>query len=212
MYSETLQSDSGNKKEFRIEAANVISEEVDRLSSLITGLLNMTKIETGSLTPERSLVRLRDVATAAFEEAKSFPTPHDIRFEFDVPKEMSPVYVDKDLIRIALTNLLSNAVKYNREDGQVRLSVVETEDAFQIRVADLGIGISEHEEARVFSKFYRSSDERVQSVGGHGLGLALARQIVELHHGSLSLDRDRDEGTEFIINLWKETSTMKQAI
>ncbi len=212
MYSETLLSDAGNKKEFRTEAANVISDEVDRLSTLITGLLNMTQIETGSLTPERSLVRLRDVASAAFEEAKSFPTENEIAFVFDVPKEMSPVYVDKDLIRIALTNLLSNAVKYNRDGGEVRLSVSETEDAFQLRVADSGIGISQDEEMQIFEKFFRSNDERVQSVGGHGLGLALARQIVELHHGSLSLDRDRDEGTEFIINLWKDTSTLKQAI
>ncbi len=212
MYSETLLSDAGNKKEFRTEAANVISDEVDRLSTLITGLLNMTQIETGSLTPERSLVRLRDVASAAFEEAKSFPTQNQISFVFDVPKEMSPVYVDKDLIRIALTNLLSNAVKYNRDGGEVRLSVSETDDAFQVRVADSGIGISESEEAQIFEKFFRSADERVQSVGGHGLGLSLARQIVELHHGSLSLDRERDEGTEFVINLWKDTSTLKQAI
>ncbi|MDJ0747856.1 MAG: ATP-binding protein [Woeseiaceae bacterium] len=212
MYSETLLSDAGNEREFRIEAANVISEEVDRLASLITGLLNMTQIETGSLTPERGLVRLRDVASAAFEEAKTFPTQNEISFVFDVPKEMSPVYVDKDLIRIALTNLLSNAVKYNRDRGEVRLTITETDDAFQIRVADSGIGISESEEAQIFDKFFRSADERVQSVGGHGLGLALARQIVELHHGSLSLDRDREEGTEFIVNLWKDTSTLKQAI
>lgn len=212
MYSETLLSEAGNKKEFRVEAANVISEEVDRLSSLITGLLSMTQIETGSLTPERSLVRLRDVATAAFDEARKFPTPHDIDFVFDVPKEMSPVFVDKDLIRIALTNLLSNAVKYNRNGGEVRLTVVETEDAFQVRVADSGIGISEQEQAEIFNKFYRSEDERVQAIGGHGLGLSLARQIIELHHGSLSLDHERTEGAEFIINLWKETSTIKQAI
>lgn len=212
MYSESLLSEAGRKEEFRVEAANVISDEVDRLSSLITGLLSMTQIETGSLTPDRSLVRLRDVASAAFEEAQKLPTPHDITFDFDVPKEMSPVFVDKDLIRIALNNLLSNAVKYNRKDGEVRLSIVETDDAFQIRIADSGIGISEEERTDIFSKFYRSSDERVQAVGGHGLGLALARQIVELHHGGLSLDQDRDEGTEFIINLWKETSSIKQAI
>ena len=212
MYSETLQSEAGRKEEFRIEAANVISEEVDRLASLITGLLSMTQIETGSLTPDKSLVRLRDVAAAAFEEARKFPTAHEIKFAFDVPKEMSPVFVDKDLIRIALSNLLSNAVKYNCEGGEVRLTVSETDDAFQIRVADSGIGISEEERAEIFNKFFRSPDERVQAVGGHGLGLALARQIIELHHGTLTLDHEREEGTEFIINLWKETSTMKQAI
>lgn len=212
LYSESLSSEAGKSEEFRIEAANVISEEVDRLSSLITGLLSMTQIETGSLSPDRSLVRLRDVAQAAFEEAQHSARRSDISFELDVPKEMSPVFVDKDLIRIALTNLLSNAVKYNKEGGAVKLSVVETEDAIQVRVADEGIGISDEEAARIFEKFYRSPDERVQQIGGHGLGLALARQIIELHHGSLSLDHDRREGAEFIINLWKETSAIKQAI
>ena len=125
---------------------------------------------------------------------------------------MNPVSVDKDLIRIAITNLLSNAVKYNRDDGTIELKIQETDDAVQIRVADSGIGISDEEAAKIFDKFYRSSDERVQAIGGHGLGLALTKQIIELHHGSLSLDRDRAEGTEFIINLWKEAISVRQAI
>ncbi len=212
LYSESLLSEAGKSDEFRIEAANVIAEEVDRLSSLITGLLSMTQIETGSLSPERSLVRLRDVAQAAFDEAMHSAKRKDLNFELDAPREMSPVNVDKDLIRIALTNLLSNAVKYNKEGGTVKLSIVETDDAIQVRVADEGIGISEDEAAKVFEKFYRSEDERVQAIGGHGLGLALARQIVELHHGSLTLDHEREEGAEFIINIWKETSAVKQAI
>lgn len=212
MYSESLLSEAGQSEEFRVEAANVIAEEVARLSSLINGLLSMTQIETGSLTPDKSLVRIRDVARAAFDEAKHMAADKDFTFKFDVPKEMSPILVDKDLIRIALTNLLSNAVKYNRSGGVVGMTIEETEDAIQIRIADSGIGISEAESAKVFEKFYRSSDERVQGIGGHGLGLALTRQIVELHHGSLSLNHERTEGAEFIINLWKETSAVKQAI
>ena len=111
-----------------------------------------------------------------------------------------------------LINLMSNAVKYNADGGTVTLSIQETDDAIQIRVADTGIGITADEEAQIFDKFYRSSDERVQAIGGHGLGLALARQIVELHHGSLSLNSEREQGAEFIINLWKESSAVKQAI
>jgi two-component system sensor histidine kinase CiaH len=71
---------------------------------------------------------------------------------------------------------------------------------------------AEEEEAQIFDKFFRSADERVQAIGGHGLGLALARQIVELHHGKLLLNRDRTEGAEFIINLWKEATAVRQAI
>ncbi len=78
--------------------------------------------------------------------------------------------------------------------------------------SDSGIGVSEKEAARIFEKFYRSQDDRVQSISGHGLGLALARQIVELHHGSLSLNHEREVGAEFIINLWKESTAVRQAI
>lgn len=212
MYSESLLSEAGKSEEFRIEAANVIADEVERLSSLITGLLSMTQIENGSLTPDRSLVKLRDVASAAFEEARHSATDKNYTFEFDAPKEMSPVLVDKDLLRIAITNLLSNAVKYNVDGGTINLTIEETEDAIQIRVADSGIGVSEDEAGKIFDKFYRSTDERVRSIGGHGLGLALTKQIIELHHGSLTLDHDRTDGAEFIINLWKEATAVKQAI
>ena len=212
LYSEALLGKEGNSEEFRVEAANVISSEVQRMSSLITSLLSMTQIESGSITPERSLVKLGEVARAAFDEARQMATGEDYTFEFDVPKEMNPIFVDKDLIRIAITNLLSNAVKYNQDGGSIRIAIEETEDAIQIRVADSGIGISETEAEKVFEKFYRSDDERVRSAGGHGLGLALAKQIVELHHGTLSLNRDRAEGSEFIINFWKESMEVKQAI
>lgn len=212
MYSESLLTEAGKKPDFRVEAANVIAVEVDRLGSLITGLLSMTQIENGSLSPARSLVRLRDVAAAAFEEARHSTRHEGITFEFDAPREMSPVFVDTDLIRIAISNLLSNAVKYNKENGTVRLTIAETDDAIQIRVADSGMGIDEHEEARIFEKFFRSPNDRVQAIGGHGLGLTLTKQIVELHHGSLSLNHDTEEGAEFIINLWKEATAVKQAI
>ncbi|MCH9694088.1 MAG: PAS domain-containing protein [Gammaproteobacteria bacterium] len=212
MYSETMLSAAGNSEEFRIEAANVISDEVSRLSTLINGLLNLTQIENGSLTPDKNLVKLRDVASAAFEEARHSAIGKHFNFHFDAPKEMNPVLVDKDLIRIAITNLLSNAVKYNKAGGEVRLTIEETDDAIQLRVADSGIGISEKEAARVFDKFYRSVDDRVQAISGHGLGLALTKQIIELHHGSLSINHDYENGAEFIINLWKETTAVKQAI
>ena len=212
LYSESLLGETGKSRDYQIEAANVIATEVDRLGTLITGLLNMTQIESGSISPDRSLVKLQDVVSAAFDEAKAMAADKVCDFELDVPREMNPVFVDKDLMRVAITNLLSNAVKYNKENGSITVTVEDTEDAVQVRVADTGIGISEEEEAKIFEKFYRSTDERVQSVGGHGLGLALARQIVELHHGTLLLNRDREEGAEFIINLWKEATAVRQAI
>jgi signal transduction histidine kinase len=172
----------------------------------------MTQIESGSFTPDRNLVKLQDLVSVAFQEAQAMAADKNCTFELNAPKEMNPVFVDKDLIRVAITNLMSNAVKYNKENGTVTVTLEDTEDAVQVRVADTGIGIGEEEAAQIFDKFYRSTDERVQAVGGHGLGLALAKQIIELHHGTLLLNRDRDEGVEFIINLWKEATAVRQAI
>lgn len=211
IYSELLLSEAGKDAELRIEAANVIGDEVSRLGSLINTLLSITQIETGTLTPDRSLVHLRDVATAAFEEARRMAGAGSLEFEFDASETTSPIRVDKDLLRIALSGLLSNAVKYNRPGGTVRLSIGETEDAIQIRVADSGIGVSQDDAGEIFEKFYRSPDERVRAVGGHGLGLALSKQIVELHHGTLTFDHDRSDGAEFVINLSKETAEVRQA-
>ncbi len=212
LYSELLLSEAGKDEELRIEAANAIGDEVARLSSLINTLRSIHQIENGSLAPHKSPVRLRNVAAEALEEARNMAGAEALEFEFDAPKEMNPVHVDKDLMRIAITSLLSNAVKYNRAGGTVRLSIEETGDATRIRVADSGIGVSNDEAGDIFEKFYRSHDERVRAVGGHGLGLALTRRIVELHNGSLSLDRDRADGAEFTIDLWQETTAARQAI
>jgi signal transduction histidine kinase len=212
LYSELLLSEAGKSEERRIEAANVIADEVRQLAALISSLLSMTQIENGSLTPEKSLVKLNDVVAAAMEEARHLTNDRSLAFEIHAPREMNPVMIDKDQIRIAISNLLSNAVKYNRDGGRVELTIEETEDAIQIRVADTGIGVSEEEASSIFEKFYRSDSDEVQAASGHGLGLALARQIVELHGGTLSLNRDREEGAEFIINLWKEASAARQAI
>jgi len=212
LYSESLLGEAGKSRDYQIEAANVIAAEVDRLSTLITSLLNMTQIESGSISPDRTLVKLQDVVAAAFEEAKAMAADKNCTFKLNAPKEMNPVFVDKDLVRVAITNLLSNAVKYNKDGGSVTVSLEDTEDAVQVRVADTGIGITEEEEARIFDKFFRSEDERVQSIGGHGLGLALARQIVELHHGTLLLNRETEEGAEFIINFWTEATAVRQVI
>ena len=116
------------------------------------------------------------------------------------------------MLRIAVNNLLTNAIKYNRPDGTVSLSVDESDGELKICVRDTGIGIEAEERERVFEKFYRSELEPVRAVRGHGLGLALARNIVQLHHGDLAVDSEPGEWTEFTIRLWKDAEAIKLAI
>ena len=212
MYSETLQREEGQSEEFRTEAANVIYDEVERLSMLINNLLSITKIEMGSLNLERQHVKLRDLLEDIFETIKRSSHDKGLQFQIDVPREMSPLYVDKDLLRVAINNLLTNAIKYSDSNGTVTLSAEEIDSSVHISVRDTGIGISTDDQNRIFDKFYRSNNQQVRARTGHGLGLSLAKDIVQLHHGKIKLHSEIGKGSEFTITLENNSSMLERAV
>ncbi len=212
LYSEVLLGPDGKDESIRVDACNVIHDEIERLSSLVNNMLNITKMEVGSLTLDRQRIKLRDLLKDVFEHLSKSGRAGELEFELSLPKGLSAVAVDKDLLRIALNNLLSNAIKYNEPGGKVTLSASETDDDIQIRVSDTGLGVPLEDQERIFEKFYRSEDDEARGRGGHGLGLPLARDIVELHRGQLSVKSTLGEGTEFIITLHKEAGLVQQAI
>ncbi len=211
MYSEALQGEEGQKPEFRIEATNVIYDEVERLSALINNLLSLTKFEMGSMTVERQRIKPRDLLEDVMANVSRSGRGEDIDFKLDLPKELGAISADKDLLRIAVNNLLTNAIKYSRPGGTVTMSAEETENQLTIRVIDNGIGIQSEDQEKIFEKFYRSNDEEVRNRTGHGLGLPLAREIIQLHHGNLHVDSTLGEGSEFIIELRKEVMLIDKA-
>jgi PAS domain S-box-containing protein len=212
MYSEALQGESADDPAFRTEAVNVIRDEVERLAGLINNLLNITRIENGSLDLKRQRVKLGDLLRDAFDNISRSGRGADLTFDLDVPRELGSVNVDKDLLRIAINNLLTNAIKYNRPGGRVTLSADEDAEVVRIRVRDTGLGISPDDQVRVFEKFFRSDDSQVRERTGHGLGLALVKDIVELHGGSLSLESSLGTGSEFVIELWRDTGALQKAV
>ncbi|MBT8121184.1 MAG: PAS domain-containing protein [Gammaproteobacteria bacterium] len=212
MYSETLQGDDMQDEALRIEAANVIHDEVERLAMLISNMLSITKIEMGSLSIERKRVKLRDLLQDAFDACTRSDREKNLKFSLDLPREISPVALDKNLMRVAINNLLTNAIKYSNPGGAVSMSVEETEQTVRVSVRDNGVGISPEDQERIFDKFFRSEDDNVRQRSGHGLGLSLAREIIQLHHGTLSVNSVPGEGSEFIIEFSKEANLLKQAV
>ena len=212
MYSETLQREEGQSAEFRAEAVNVIHDEVERISMLINNLLSITKIELGSLSLERQHVKLRDLLVDIFETIKRNGRAKELQFQIDVPKEMSPLYIDKDMLRIAINNLLTNAIKYSNKNGVVTLSAEQIDNSVYIKIRDTGIGISVDDQHYIFDKFYRSNDKETRERTGHGLGLSLAKDIVKLHHGSLKVQSEKDKGSEFTIILENNSSMLERAV
>lgn len=212
MYSEELQGEAGQSDDFRIEAANVIHDEAERLALLINNLLSISKIETGSLSVDRQRVKLHDMLKDAFDVIARDRRSVGLSFHSDIPREITALSLDKELFRIAINNLLTNAVKYSRPGGSVTLSAEETDTTIRISVRDDGVGIGPEDQERIFDKFYRSSRKEVRERAGHGLGLALAREIVQLHHGSLTVNSRLGEGSEFVIEFSKQTGVLKEAV
>jgi len=211
MYSEMLMN-NGEDASIRVEATNVIHDEVERLATLINNLLSITKIEMGSISLDRKRVKFRDFLQDIYSKVIRDANQSELKMSIHLPPDMSAVYVDKDLLSVAISNLLTNAIKYNRPDGTVEFIAQETDDQFVILVKDSGIGIGPEDLARIFDKFFRSEHEEVRKRTGHGLGLALAKQIFDLHHGVIKVESALGVGTEFTVTFHKSPTLMKQIL
>lgn len=212
MYSEALMGEDGKSEDFRTDAINVIHDETQRITTLINNLLHITRFEIGGVSIRRTRVKLRELLQGVFADLSRSDKNSSYKFILDVPEKMTPVSMDKALTTIAITNLLTNAVKYNKPNGKVILQAEETDELISIKVIDTGIGIAEEDKDHVFEKFYRSQSDDVTNRPGHGLGLALAKEIVELHLGSLTFNSVVGEGTEFLMEFKKASGLTMEEI
>ena len=197
MYSESLLGEESADENFRIDACNVIHDEVDRLNGLINNIFSIGRMEGGHVTIDRQRVRTRELLTDVFETVSRGGDDLDLEFVLDIPDTMQPIYADKQLFSVALNNILTNAIKYNRPEGRVTLTAEEHDEGLLIRISDTGLGIPEDDIDQIFEKFYRSEDEAARKVTGHGLGLSLVKEIIALHGGEVRVTSTLGEGSEF---------------
>src|SRR6266702_3984558 len=199
-FSELLLGYSKLSDQDRVEAVNTIHGEVERAARLINNLLNISKLETGTLPVELQRVKIQDLLHDIVDSMSKSARARQVQVELKIPPDLGSARLDKDLFRIAVDNLLNNAIKYSRPGGRVILNAEKLpENQMKISVSDQGIGISPEDCERVFEKYYRSGSKEVSSRSGHGLGLYLAKQIVELHHGTISVHSELGKGTEFLV-------------
>jgi two-component system phosphate regulon sensor histidine kinase PhoR len=200
-YAETLANaevlDLDTQKQF----CNTINLEASRLSRFIDDLLSISRMETGGL----GLQKHETDAARLFEEAIAKVRPEmdakQIELNVELPPKLPKIHVDKDKVTVTLVNLLGNAAKYTPEGGRVDFTVECAGDALLIHVVDTGIGIASEEVPKVFDKFFRSGDPRVQGRTGTGLGLAIANEIVRLHGGRISVHSELNKGSKFTVSL-----------
>ena len=173
--------------------------EAESLSHLLGNLLELSRAQADRLFLTREPVSVRNVVKDAVEKIKRQSSNHS--FETDLPKALPPVHADELRLERILHNLLENAVKYSPDGGKIIVSARLEDDHMVIGVSDEGIGISLHDQARLFSPFERLAAQRLQGVKGIGLGLLVCRRLVEAHGGRIWVESEPGRGSTFYFTL-----------
>lgn len=190
--------------ESRVEMMEVIDEESDRLNRFISGLIELARIEAGELQLRRSWGAVDEIISAALSRAESITRNH--RVELEVEKELPGVRVDERAVSEVVYTLIENAAKYSPKGSTIRITARRAAgELIEMGVEDEGPGIPSDLRERVFDKFFRATrdgDVRSRQPTGTGMGLAIARGLVEAHEGSIWIEAGRTGvGTRVLFTL-----------
>ena len=189
----TIELDAGGRTEF----LEIINEETDRLNHFIEGMVELARLEAGSPTTGESLANLEEVLSSALKRASTLPGGHTVNVKLD--PEPPLVRADARAVAEVIYNLIDNATKYSPPGSAITITArVEGEHAI-ISINDQGHGIPSEMRERVFEKFFRLEESKP---GGMGLGLSIARAIIEAQGGTITIESgDNSVGTKVIVTL-----------
>ena len=194
-YTELLMDEESDEPiTVRSEYLSVIDAETDRLTGMVSSLLDLARLEAGQGAVAMTTVDLREVVDEAMDLLLSQAHARQIQVDVDVHGDLPPLYGNRDLLITMTRNLLGNAIKFSRAGGSVAVLARQVDDAVILQVTDHGIGISEDEMSHLFEKFYRGTAARDAGIRGTGLGLVLVKQAVDAHGGTISVVSEPGEG------------------
>ena len=196
-YAELLRNRSLDE-ELAQESLMHIQGSAERLARLIEDLLSASRIESGQIQMRTATVELPG---AIDEVVRHWSGPHGPKFEVDLDETCNYVLADRDRLLQVLTNLVSNAVKYSPDQRSITIRTRLRRNSAEVAVIDQGIGLSREDMDQLFDKFYRSEREEVRLVSGTGLGLYIARNLVEMQDGMMWAESELGEGSAFYFTL-----------
>lgn len=200
-YAEALDMGQGTDAEAQKRFYNVIQSESTRLAQLVDDLLDISRMQAGALSLESRETDLGRLVEEASAKVQAELREKRIHYRCELPPKFPKVVVDKGKLTAAIVNLLGNAVKYTPAGGKVTFRVDVGHHDIHFSVVDTGFGIASDEVSKVFDRFFRSQDDRVQGITGSGLGLALTQEIARLHGGRVSVESTLNQGSTFRLTI-----------
>ncbi len=180
---------------------NSLYEEAALLSRLVEDLQDLALVEAGQLKLVKQTVAVNEVVNQAVNAAQPQAQGKHITLVSNVPEPSALVEIDSHRILQVLHNLLDNALAHTPGDGSITVNVAPKETTVEISVTDTGEGIAADELPNIFERFYRVDKSRARATGGHGLGLTIAKRLVEAHNGTIKVESEPGKGSRFTVTL-----------
>jgi len=180
---------------------STITQEACRLERIVGDILSASEIEAGALRLNVDDVRVDDLMASLQADYAAQAKEKEITLTFDLPPKLPVMRGDREKIALGFHNLIGNALKYTLGGGSVTVRVDVEDEHLVAQVIDTGIGMTEEDCQRVFEKFYRSPDRRVTQITGSGLGLGIAREVIRMHGGEITVESEPDQGSTFTLTL-----------
>ena len=201
-YLEMLEDGSfGDLSGPQADALRRVSDNSSRLLSLIDDLLTLSKVEDDGLAVTDRAFDLRAVVRSGQDVVAPVWSTRPLEVFLDLPHEPVPFFGDRDLVERVMVNLIGNAVKFTPDGGRVDVRLSVADETALIEVSDTGIGIPASEMDQLFSRFFRSSIAQKRAIPGSGLGLSIARAVIEKHGGSIEVASEIEQGTTFRVRV-----------
>ncbi len=200
--AELVHDNDDMEEEQRQEFLSGIIKETERLSHLITQVLNLERYESGRQQLNLTPVLLNTLISDSIRSVTGMALEKKITIEKQIPDSMFLIRCDADLIQQVMNNLLSNAIKFAAEKtGHVKVGLFSHEDELQIWVEDNGKGINRELHELIFDNFFQARNQTLKKPQGSGLGLAISKKIIEMHQGKIWVESEEGKGSRFIFTL-----------
>jgi PAS domain S-box-containing protein len=183
-----------NGDKYLANAMDKANVQVKRMTRMINGFLNISRLESGKIIIEKKSFDLAQLITEIMEETRLTVSTHVITVTGTGPAVIS---ADRDKISSVLSNLISNAIKYSAAGSTVQINYKLNKDTISVSVKDQGIGISTQHLDKIFERYYRVEASQMQHISGFGIGLYLSAEIVKRHHGKIWVESTPGQGSVF---------------
>jgi len=191
----------GSVSEKELEYYKILKENSDRMVELISDLLVVSRIETAKLPIKNSEFSLVELTEELIKFFNPFILASNIGVIFNPDKNLPKVFADSSQVRLVVENLLENAIRYTKGKGDILIKIEKTSNHLLFEIRDNGVGIPKNDQKFIFSKFFRSENALKHQTQGSGLGLYIARAIVNKSGGKMGFKSEEDKGSTFWFTL-----------